>query len=252
MFGRLGLNFGRTGHASGQGGANIASLFAAGELGFLYYPALAANLFQDSAGTTPVTVNDNPVGRFTDQSGRGNNATTVTSTLRPLWKANSGKPYLNFDGTDDNLLNSFNPSTAGTLAVAFNGSTTGRTAIAGGGGITGTKRCRISLFTAGIASFDFNAANLVVGAVDLRNTDHVLAMTWGGGLLRCYVDGVLIDERSVVSNHDGAGSGGAVGANEGGASGFWAGRVYAGLMRAAMSTPEQMTMIYSQLRTSYQ
>jgi hypothetical protein len=235
----------------GENIGGLASMFSAGELGFLYFPAITTSVSQDAGGATPVAANDDPVGRFADMSGRGNHCTTATSTLRPLWKANSGKPYLNFDGTDDNLLNSFNTTDAGTLAAAFNGTTSSRTAIAGGGGITGSRRCRLALGAAGVASFDFNTAGQVVGAVDLRSTDHVLAMTWGGGVLRCYVDGALLEEKAVVSNHNGTGSGGALGSNEGGGSGFWVGRVYAGLMRGVMSTPEQMALIYLQLRTSY-
>jgi hypothetical protein len=231
----------------------LASLFEAGERGFLFHPAIAGNLFQNVGATTPVAANDDPVARFTDLSDRGNHATTADDTKRPLWKTNSGKPYLSFDGTNDGLFNSVNPTDAGTLAVAFNGSTSSRTAIAGGGGITGTRRCRLGLGASGVASFDFNTAAQVVGVTDLRNTDRVLAMTWGNGLLRCYVDGVLLEEKSVVSNHNGTGSGGALGSNEGGGSGFWAGRVYAGLMRGVMSTPAQMTgLIYTHLLSTYQ
>jgi hypothetical protein len=42
-----------------------------------------ATMFQDSAGTTPVTAVEQPVGRILDKSGRGNHALQATSTARP-------------------------------------------------------------------------------------------------------------------------------------------------------------------------
>jgi len=59
------------------------SLFAAGEQGVWYDPTDFSSMFQDSAGTTPVTAVEQPVGRILDKSGRGNHATQATSTARP-------------------------------------------------------------------------------------------------------------------------------------------------------------------------
>jgi hypothetical protein len=44
-------------------------------------------MFQDSAGTTPVTAVEQPVGKILDKSGRGNHATQSTSTKRPVLSA---------------------------------------------------------------------------------------------------------------------------------------------------------------------
>jgi hypothetical protein len=44
-------------------------------------------MFQDSAGTTPVTAVEQPVGLMLDKSGRGNHATQATSTKRPVLSA---------------------------------------------------------------------------------------------------------------------------------------------------------------------
>jgi hypothetical protein len=60
-----------------------ASLFATGEQGAWYDPSDLTTLFQDSAGTTPVTAAGQQVGRINDKSGRGNNATQSTSGQRP-------------------------------------------------------------------------------------------------------------------------------------------------------------------------
>lgn len=63
------------------------SLFTAGEQGVWYDPSDFSTLFQDSAGTTPVTAVEQPVGRILDKSGRGNHAFQTTSTSRPVLSA---------------------------------------------------------------------------------------------------------------------------------------------------------------------
>jgi hypothetical protein len=64
-----------------------ASLFAAGEQGWWYDPSNFATLFQDSAGTTPVTAVEQPVGLQLDLSGRGNHRFQSTSANRPVVSA---------------------------------------------------------------------------------------------------------------------------------------------------------------------
>jgi hypothetical protein len=63
------------------------SLFASNEQGVWYDPSDMATLFQDAAGTTPVTAVEQPVGLILDKSGRGNHATQSTSTARPVLSA---------------------------------------------------------------------------------------------------------------------------------------------------------------------
>ena len=67
-------------------GASIGQmLFGAGEQGGWYDVADLSTLFQDSAGATPVTAVEQQVGRILDKSGRGNHATQVTATKRPVY-----------------------------------------------------------------------------------------------------------------------------------------------------------------------
>jgi hypothetical protein len=80
------------------------SLFASGEQGVWYDPGDLSTLFQDSAGTTPVTAVDQPVGLMRDKSGRGNHASQTSDTSRPLLQQDgSGRYYLLFDGSNDSL-----------------------------------------------------------------------------------------------------------------------------------------------------
>jgi len=64
-----------------------ADLFAAGEQGLWLDPSDMSTMFQDSAGTVPVTAMEQPVGKILDKSGRGNHASQTTSTRRPTISA---------------------------------------------------------------------------------------------------------------------------------------------------------------------
>lgn len=57
--------------------------------------------------------NDDPVGTFTDQIGSAD--LTSTGTERPLFKTNSGDPYLEFDGINDKLVGTVESLTDGTI-----------------------------------------------------------------------------------------------------------------------------------------
>lgn len=64
-------------------------------------PSDLTTLFQDSAGTIPVTADGDPVGYMADKSGNGRHATQVTSSKRPLYKTSGGLHWLLNDGVDD-------------------------------------------------------------------------------------------------------------------------------------------------------
>ena len=78
-------------------------LFAAGEKGVWYDPSDFSTMWQDTAGTTPVTAVGQSVARIDDKSGNGKHATQATPASRPLLQESGGKYYLDFDGTDDSL-----------------------------------------------------------------------------------------------------------------------------------------------------
>ena len=84
----------------------IAELFANGEQGFVYDPNDLNTMFQDAAGTVPVTDMGQPVGLIQDKSGNGNHAKQTDSSKRPILRKNAatGANYLEFDGFDDRLF----------------------------------------------------------------------------------------------------------------------------------------------------
>ncbi|WP_288076896.1 hypothetical protein [Pseudomonas sp.] len=82
---------------------NPRALFALGEQGVYYDPNDLSTLFQDIAGTTPVTAAGQPVGLMLDKSGYGNHAFQSTAASRPILRQNTttGAYYLETDGVDD-------------------------------------------------------------------------------------------------------------------------------------------------------
>ena len=80
-----------------------ARLFANGEQGAWYDPSDLSTLYQDSAATTPVASDGDPVGRMEDKSGNGNHATQATSAARPVYRTDGTLHWLEFDGVDDFL-----------------------------------------------------------------------------------------------------------------------------------------------------
>lgn len=66
-------------------GFNPARLFGATDTGWFYDLSDMSTLFQDAAGTTPVTAVGQPVGLCLDKSGRGNHRSQSTSLPRPTY-----------------------------------------------------------------------------------------------------------------------------------------------------------------------
>lgn len=91
---------------AGKGVASFTpkALFANGEQGAWYDPSDLTSLFQDSAGTTPVTAAGQPVGLMRDKSGLNNHARQATAGSRPILRNTGALWYLQFDGIDDFML----------------------------------------------------------------------------------------------------------------------------------------------------
>lgn len=83
----------------------IREIFRNGGQGFAYDPNDLNTLYQDAAGTIPVTAAGQPVGLMRDKSGRNNHAFQAVSASRPVLQRNAttGAYYLAFDGVDDFL-----------------------------------------------------------------------------------------------------------------------------------------------------
>lgn len=88
-------------------GANFdpMTLFAGGKQGVWYDPSDKSTLYQDAAGTVPVTKDGDPVALMRDKSGNGNHAVQTTSAARPVYKTDGILHWLRFDGIDDSFEN---------------------------------------------------------------------------------------------------------------------------------------------------
>lgn len=82
-------------------------LFTGGKQGVWFDPSDKSTLFQDVAGTVPVTKDGDPVALMRDKSGNGNHATQSVSTSRPIYKTDGVLHWLKPDGVDDSLFTSY-------------------------------------------------------------------------------------------------------------------------------------------------
>ena len=84
------------------------SLFAASEVGAWYDPSDLTTMFQDSAGTTPVTADGQPLGLILDKSPNLANATQTVSGNRPV--------TIPFDNSDTGIIY---PKSTSALSVTL-------------------------------------------------------------------------------------------------------------------------------------
>jgi hypothetical protein len=137
-----------------------AVLFAAGEQGVWYDPSDLTTLFQDSAGTIPVTAVEQPVGRMLDLSGRGNHATQTTSASRPVLSARVNLLLATATLSTQNVS-----TVAATYTLAFSG--------AGSITLSGTA---IGVYTAGTYSVVCTTGALVLTVLGVvTNADFRVA-----------------------------------------------------------------------------
>lgn len=123
VIGTLGLDRLGSAHFGGGGAFDPGSLFGDGEQGAWFDPSDLGTMFQDSAGTTPVTADGQPVGLILDKSGRNNHASQATAAKRPLYKTDGTLHWLQFDVVDDGLATAAFSMAPSQQAFAFFGST---------------------------------------------------------------------------------------------------------------------------------
>lgn len=82
----------------------IFALFAGGKQGAWFDPSDKSTLFQDVAGTVPVTKDGDPVALMRDKSGNGNHAIQTVSASRPTYQTDGVLHWLKSDGVDDKLI----------------------------------------------------------------------------------------------------------------------------------------------------
>lgn len=111
------LNIGITYIANGcepitHGAYNILGAFnprkpLRGKQGLWYQVSDLSTLFQDDAGTIPVTTDGQPVGLIKDKSDNGNDASQAVPSKRPTYRTDGVKHWLQFSGTQKMTTQSF-------------------------------------------------------------------------------------------------------------------------------------------------
>lgn len=204
-----------------------------------YDPSDLTTLFQDTAGTTPVTVDGDPVARVNDKSGNGYNLLQSNASKRPLYKTSGGLKWLLFDGVDDIL------SAAYTIAQPWVRVSAIRTPSPVSGGSQALGGVAINtgvLFFAGTTSIDIYSGGIVGSVPIVAGTDYCATERHNGASSR------------IATNNNGYQSGNAgatlpggisVGGSQAAGSGFSAIRFYGGAVYAADVADADI----SQLRT---
>ena len=95
---------------------SIESLYLNGEQGVWLEPSDISTMFQDVAGTVPVTKDGSPVSLIRDKSGNGNHAVQSVSAARPVYKDNPAR--LSLDKVDDAIVIRLPSNFKGTLTIA--------------------------------------------------------------------------------------------------------------------------------------
>lgn len=223
-------------------GGNVwspAELFMEGEQGAWYDPSDLSTMFQDSAGTIPVTADGQPVGLILDKSGNNNRASQATAAARPLYKTDGTYHWLQFDGVDD----FFQVANIGTNAlismfVGMDYVTVDPLSMA-----TGTANASTTAFVNGTAQI--TAGNGVTSNVDFLRTPK-------------FVGTLIFDgpSNSGVAHRNGAdlgiapitgGVGGSamsllsIGVNTNGVGNFTAMTLFSLIVRGALSSPQEIT-----------
>lgn len=93
----------------------MRSLFSNGGQGFFYGPNDLSTMYQDAAGTVPVTAVGQPVGLMRDKSGRNNHAYQTTSAARPILRDTPRR--IDFDVLRDKLITNLPAQLTGCTVV---------------------------------------------------------------------------------------------------------------------------------------
>ena len=215
--------------------ALINSLFGSAEQGAFYVPVPivlgAQALFQDSAGTVPVTADGDPVGRMLDQSGNGNHAVQTVSGSRPVYRTDGTLYWLEFDGVDDSIVNTGSRTIGSFTIAAAHRETTRQEATLYGLG-TSTSNRLLGHLPFGSGSYFFDVKSSALGRITgtwplsvnddavtshFRNTDNVAF-----GRINGSSAGTIAVTQTVLSDLLAIGTSGFTGADQA----FYAGRVY--------------------------
>lgn len=154
-----------------------ANIFTGAVDGVWYDPSNKASLFQDAAGTIPVTADGDPVGRMLDLSGNGFHASQTIAGNRPIYKTDGVIHWLQLTSSSSQFMthNANAPGSGEFLAVyAYESTSPGVTPfIAFGSGIS-------TAYT-GMAFRIGSGYQLQINGSDATNSGAIMSGNIGSG-----------------------------------------------------------------------
>lgn len=121
----------------------------------------------------------------------GNHAAlSGANTFRPIYQVTPQR--LVFDGSDDRLLTTLNPTTSGTIAMRLRGTTASKVALGSQGASNG--RAFLALASDGslAAGVGADSTTTIKGSADIRNAWATGIVTWDGSTVKLYQDGTQV------------------------------------------------------------
>lgn len=150
-------------------GDDYAQIIALTGMGPLWDFSDKSTMFQDSAGTQPVTAFGQPVGRVLDKSGKWPALIQPTTPNRPIYALDAnGKPSLSFNGTNQWMQTNGNLDLSGTDKL---------TLVAGGRRLTDAVNMYVELSSSINASPGFFLCGSYIG-----HRDNCPGVNFGGGV----------------------------------------------------------------------
>ena len=226
--------------------ALLTSLFSAGEQGAIYIPKPVVNgvqsLFQDSAGTVPVTADGDPVGKMLDQSGNNNHATQSVSGSRPVYRTDGVLHWLEFGGVNSYIDVDITASQPISLTLSALFANTGTTVVYSTTDSTGS--VRFDLLTVNDASPDYRIYSgdpVVANGFSTPGEEATLSNLHNSGSSYIRKDGSLVSSGN-------SGTMGLSGFRLGSSfntSSYFNGRVYGIYLRQAIPSESELTKIES-------
>jgi hypothetical protein len=183
-----------------------------GSAGFVLDPLDLTRMWQDSGGTTPVTVAGDPVGRISSNFGSGvRNFLQSTAGFRPTFDIYGN---LVLDGTDDRLVfantSAFRGVSAATVICSIKPSSLAAQCSPyhfSNGLVASDQRMSAEIETTGAVTLtmrrlDADAAQVMVSAAGVVNTSETAIISHdvsfsSTGNARCWVNGVLVASMTI-------------------------------------------------------
>lgn len=236
------------------GNGTLLSGSASGRIGtFEFY--FVANDTQSFVAFTATGAGDTTLDNVSVKQVAGNHGLQATTSARPFYKPNSGKPYLLFDGSDDRLLTSFLPTTALTVAVAvrIRQAAGVQSCPIGGGSSASNTRVRIDRLNTGGLTWAWGTNAGVEYGGNMTGQDAVALLTGESGACDFWLNGAQMISATPAGGPNG---GGAItlGAynNAGTPTTFFNDGIYAALALNRRVTPAEIALITSRFRSTYQ